>query len=176
MARPPKTRREHEVAGTFRRDRHSHRNPDPPKGIPTSPKELTGAALDEWQRMIDRLSKSGSLSVVDDAALYQYCRLFAETEAIEQTQAETAASIEILEQNLAGLEGAELVQCFQEITKLRQLEARYTTQVRQGRMALRTFLVEFGLTPAARGRVKLFDKPAETDAFTAFQKQRPRSK
>jgi hypothetical protein len=105
--------------------------------------------------MVSRLSVSQTLTLVDDAALYQCCRLFAETEALAETQAETGESVARLEENLAGLEGADLVACFQEITKLRQLESRYVSLIRQGRMAMRIYLVEFGLTPAARSRVRV---------------------
>lgn len=129
--------------------------PDPPKGRPEPPKPLEGDALDEWNRMLDRLERSGTLSVVDDGALYQHCRLFAETEALTEKQSEVGESIKILEENLGGLQGADLVQCFQEISKMRQLEAGYDTKIRQGRMALRQYFVEFGLTPSARSRVKL---------------------
>jgi len=164
-----RTRKQHELAGTFRKNRHgSHTNPDPPKGIPTPPKELEGDAAEEWARMIARLSTTGALSTVDDGVLYQHCRLFAQTERLENRQAEIAASIDILEENLHGIERTELVACFQEIGKLRQLEASNETKIRQNRMALRAYYVEFGLTPASRGRVKLPEKPPETDPFDEF--------
>lgn len=123
--------------------------------------------------MVRRLEMSKTVSLADDAALYQYCRLFAETEAIAVTQLETAGSIAILEENIAGLKGPDLVAVFQEISKLRQLEARYTNQIRQGRMAQRVFLVEFGMTPASRGRVRLTDtKDEKTASPIAALKQR----
>lgn len=156
--RNAKTAAQHQRDGTFQRVRHEGiENPEPPTGDPVSPKTLEGDALEEWSRMLRRLTDSRTLSGVDDGALYQYCRLFAETEAIALTQAETAATIDLLEENLGGPkeERENLLGVAQEITKLRQLEARYTTQIRQGRMALRTYLVEFGLTPAARSRVRI---------------------
>ena len=145
----------HMLRGTFRPDRHADAvTPELPVGTPVPPKELTGDALAEWQRMVARLEQMGILSVVDDAALYQAARLFAETEADAERQSEVAASVEILEANLNDLDGDGKVACFQEISKMRQLEASYGTKIRQGRMAMRQFLVEFGLTPAARSRVK----------------------
>jgi len=115
--------------------------------------------------MIRRLTDSKTLSTVDDGALYQYCQLFAETEAIAVTQLETASTIDLLEDNLSGPkeEREDLLQVAQEITKLKQLEARYITQVRQGRMALRGYLVEFGMTPAARSRVKVIPSAKDKD-------------
>lgn len=167
--RRPKSAKQHKLDGTFQRCRHAGiKTPEPPAGVPNAPKPLTGDALAEWNRMVNRLALVGTLSVVDDAALYQYACLFAEVEALSVTQAETAASIDIVEENLRGLEQSDLVAAFQEITKLRQLEARYVTQIRQGRMALRHFLVEFGMTPSARARIKL-PLTKEADPFAEFE-------
>lgn len=154
----------HLVRGTFQPSRHAgHDVPESPGGVPESPKKLSGDAAKEWDRMIGRLQAMGSLSRVDDAALYQYCRLFAETEELFVTKGETAASIDILEENIGDLHDADLVAAFQEITKLRMLEARYGVQIRQGRMSIRQYLVEFGLTPSARSRVKLPAAKAKVD-------------
>lgn len=175
--RNAKTRSELERAGTFRKDRHgAHRNPEPPEGVPEPPRPLEGEALAEWHRMIARLTASQALSTVDDGALYQYCQLFAETEGIAVVQAETAATARIIQENLDALDEItfeEILQAAQELTKLRRLEAGYITKVRQGRMALRILLTEFGLTPASRSRVKLPDKTPDADPFENFQKQKP---
>lgn len=174
-----KTRDQLEKAGTFRKDRHADvETPTAPPGIPEPPKTLDGEALEEWNRMIARLQQTGALSIVDDAVLFQYCRLFAETEGIWIAQQETTATIEILQENIDSRSRKEvtveqLIELAREITTLRKLEAGYITKVRQGRMALRQLLVEFGLTPAARGRVKLPEKPKDADAFTAFQNAKP---
>lgn len=152
-AKPPTA---HVLTGTFRADRHAgYATPEPPKGRPDPPKALDGDALAEWGRLCDRLMANGTLALNDDGALYQAARLFAETEDYARLRDETGASVSILEENLHGLKGPDLVACFQEISKLRQLEARYAVQIRQGRMAQRAYLVEFGLTPSSRTRVKL---------------------
>lgn len=177
--RPPKPRKQHERDGTFRGDRHAgFENAEAPPGIPQPPKTLAGEALEEWNRMIARLTQTGALSVVDDGVLYQYCRLFAETEGIWIAQQETVATIDILQENIDSRSRREvtteqLIEIGRELATLRKLEAGYITKVRQGRMALRQLLVEFGLTPAARGRVKLPEKKKDADPFTAFQQKRP---
>lgn len=163
-----KSEARHKLEGTFQRVRHEgSRTPESPLGVPVAPKELTGDALEEWGRMVGRMTALGTLSSVDDAALYQYCRLFAETEAIAVTQIETASTIDLLEENLHGEDREDIVSIIQEISKLRQLEARYTTQIRQGRMAIRSYLVEFGMTPSARTRVRLPEK-SQADPFAEF--------
>lgn len=160
--RNAKPRQLHVLKGSYRADRHAGKmTPEAPPGRPVSPKPLTGDALEEWDRMTARLELLGALSPVHDAALYQHCRLFAETEDQARRGEEYSASIAILESNLRDLEGADLLHCFQEITKMHSLRARNESKVRQGRMALRQYLVEFGVTPAAISRVSV-GKPGGT--------------
>jgi P27 family predicted phage terminase small subunit len=177
-----KSRAHHERAGTYRKDRHEAvQNPEPPPGRPAAPPVALGEVEQgEWERMLVRLEQSQSLSVVDDGAIYQYCRLYGETEAIADQQDEAKAGLRVLEENLdvkpenpeERLSPADIVQLFGQIVMLRKLISKCTDQLRQGRMALRQYLVEFGLTPASRGRVKLPAKQEAIDEFTAFQQKR----
>lgn len=163
-----KTAQQHRLEGTFQRVRHAGTSgPDVVSGIPVPSKPLEGEAAEEWDRMIVYLTRSGTLSANDGAILYQYCRVFAETEGHAQRQSENAGSIDIMEENLSGLEGADLVAAFQEITKLSQNEFRYCNLILKGRMAQRQLLGELGLTPSSRGRVKVPDKQ-EADPFSEF--------
>lgn len=155
----------HALRGTERADRHDgYSVPEPPVGTPEPPKALETDAAAEWDRMIGRLELSGSLSKADDAALYQYCQMFSETERLSVKQAEVDQAVQRLEESAADadLEVKDRMALYLEIGKMRQLEAGYDNKIRQGRMALRQWLVEFGLTPAARGRVKLPQKPKES--------------
>lgn len=164
-----KTVAQHLLEGTHQKVRHAGiKNPEPPAGEPVPPKKLTGDAKDEWKRMIERLRDCKILAAVDGAAIYQYCLLFAETEELATKQEEIGAALDVLEQSLGDFKGPELIACFQEMTKMRALESRYTTQIRQGRMGLRVFLVEFGLTPASRGRVRLPEQKPEAESWDAL--------
>jgi hypothetical protein len=131
--------------------------------------------------MVDRLEASKTLSTVDDAALYQYCCLFAETEGILEARRQNAALVKTLLTAIARLKAAaahgeagtdeivvDLSDTLAQIVKLRQLDAQYTTQLRQGHMAVRQYLVEFGMTPAARARVKSSATPEPEDPFHEF--------
>lgn len=154
--RNAKTSQEHQLHGTARSNRHADfDSPDPPKIKPDPPKELEGDAVKEWDLMVGRLEASGSLTLVDDAALYQYCQLFAETEQIAEDRECLESAVDRLEENLADMEGEDFIKLAQEITQQRKLIAKCTDQLRSGRMAIRAYLVEFGMTPAARSRVKL---------------------
>lgn len=161
-----KSHNEHELAGTLRADRHGAEDfmPDPPKGRPTQPDGMTGHARAEWDRMVDRLEQSKTLSLVDDAALYQYCSLFGETEDVQDARHESQALVILLQAAVTRHEEVDVAQ----IVKLRQLDMKYTTQLRQGRMALRAYLVEFGMTPSAGARVKVSAPPAATDPMAEF--------
>lgn len=121
--------------------------------------------------MVVRLDLSGTLSRVDDAALYQYCHLFAETEDMARMQREAGDTARILRENFDGneeLDFTDQLAAAQEINKSLKLEASYATAVRQGRMAIRQYLVEFGMTPAARARVKAPPKKelSKTERFS----------
>lgn len=166
--RNKRTRKEHELAGTYRKDRHGPKTDpppvDPPIGRPKLPIALAGDALAEWRRMVQRLADAKTLSTIDDAVLYQYCCLFAETEGIRAARVvntrllaklETALERVRHEDQVAAVAGA--------IATLQKLDAKHVQQLRQGHMALRQYLVEFGMTPAARVRVKP-TAPASGDA------------
>ena len=136
------------------------------------PEELRNVAEVEWERMLWRLEQSQCLVKVDDATIYQYCRLYAETEAVAKQQAEAQVAVKILEENIRDVGKEDLVQLFAQIVNLHKLVSKCTDQLRAGRMAIRQYLVEFGLTPSARGRIKLPPQPQAVDEFTAFQQQR----
>lgn len=168
-----KTREDLERAGTFRKDRHGElRNPEPTVGKPESPVELEGIALAEWERMLWAFEDMGMLHRVDAFAVYQYCQLYAETERVAQQQNECQGSLTVLEENIKAIEPSDLVQLFGQIVILRKLVAKCTDQLRQGRMAIRQYLVEFGLTPASRGRIKLPSQGEQVDDFTRYQRGR----
>jgi len=161
----------HVLAGSFRADRHgAKKTPDAPKGKPEPPKPLEGDARDEWDRLVVRMEQLGTLSPVHDAAMYQYCHLFAETEELKQEREESKASLRIMEENIGDIEASDRVAMFQEIGKLRHDIKGYGASIRQNRMALRQYLVEFGLTPSALSRVSSGKGPALDDEEEALAK------
>jgi len=151
---------EHALTGTGRTTRGTATTsttpvtPDPPKGRAPIPPGLTGHALGEWKRMADRLEKNQTGSTVDDAVLFQYCCLFAETEAIVVAHRTNVALVVKLQKAIDKLtQGDQIVEAIGHIVQLKKLETKYSAQLRQGHMALRQYLVELGMTPAARSRV-----------------------
>jgi phage terminase small subunit len=145
----------HLLAGTYRPDRHTDRQtPDPPSGQPDKRATLIGEAAAEWDRMVRRLEIMQTLTTVDDAALEQYCLLYAETDRLRTEDVRLMTLSKTLKRALKKLEGADLVEAVGKIVAIEQLHARVLQQLRQGHMAIRQYLVEFGMTPSARTRVK----------------------
>jgi len=148
--RNAKTVAAHTLTGTYRRDRHGdRRNPEPPVGAPDRPRDLRGAAAAEWDRVVADLVRSGSIATVDGAALRNYVELHATAERLQR-----------------------------EVNALAQLSSNdrvhpAVAQLRQYRLALRLYLVEFGLTPAARSRVQLAPAPPPDDEFAEFDRPFP---
>lgn len=152
----------HVLRGSFRKDRHGDdATPEPPIGTPKPPIPLVGQAKAEWARVIISLSNNKTLSVVDAHALFQYCELFAETQELKGDYWRLRKSSSQMLKAIKGLAGAELVKALGHVTQMEHEISRLTTKLRQNRLAVKSFLVEFGLTPSARTRVKQIGGGAE---------------
>jgi P27 family predicted phage terminase small subunit len=177
-----KSRAAHAVTNTGRTDRGtaaapartSADIPDPPAGRPPTPKTLTGDTRAEWTRMADRLELAHTLSIVDDAALYQYCCLFAETEGLRAARRTNARLIAKLETALERCRHEDqIADVATAIAQVQKLDARHVQQLRQGHMAIRQYLVEFGMTPAARTRVEPAAAAPVANPIDRFTRPRP---
>jgi P27 family predicted phage terminase small subunit len=131
--RTRKPRALHVIEGTFKASRHAGLDVEAPAGVPDVPVGLTGVALEAWHTLTAYMQLQGTLSTVDAAALENHCRLFALVARIEW-------EVEALESLTFDKDGE---------PKAHPL----VSQLRAGRMALRTSLQEFGLSPASRTRV-----------------------
>ena len=146
----------HALAGNLRTDRHTFTSPQPPAGAPEKPADLVGEASAEWDRMVARLSACKTLTAVDDAALASYCRLHADATRLQTAlDALDSPFFSKVSVDGAGIEHRE--------PKVHPGFA----QLRSYRQALRQYLVEFGLTPSSRSRVKVADV-GETDPLAEF--------
>ena len=151
-----KTAAVHRLTKTFRPDRHQHALPEPPSGAPTPPDDLTGEALIEWHRMVARLEACRTLTIADDAALYNYCRLHADACRLQNAlDSLDEPFFEKVSVDGAGVEHFE--------PKVHPGFA----QLRSYRQALRMYLQEFGLTPVARSRVRV-ETTTDHDALGEF--------
>jgi phage terminase small subunit len=158
------------MRGTARPDRHGgYEAPETIQGDPQAPNELTGEAKAEWDRMVVRLTLTGAIELVSDKLIYHCALLTAEiegTRARYEDDARLDARLTAL-LNQPDLETAQMLEILGPLNDCRKRLLSASTTLRQGHMAMRQFLTEFGLTPASRGRVKLPVKHAKVDAEKA---------
>jgi len=114
----------------------------------------------------------GMLAKVDGHVAGAYCQLWSETHHVKEQLEEARAGLKVLEENLSDIQAEDKVQLFTQIVALHKTISKCTDQSRQGWMAIRQYLVEFGLTPASRGRIKLPPKAETADEFEQHQLRR----
>lgn len=112
------------------------------------PAWLEGAAAAEWRRLAPVLFRLGLLTEIDDAALAQYCELWA-----RWRQAETALRKHGMV--IAGNKGTPVL-------------SPYVAIANRALSQMRALLIEFGMTPSARTRVKTDAGPQPADPFAPF--------
>jgi P27 family predicted phage terminase small subunit len=125
------------VQGNAGKRKSNRREPKPARGVPEMPQQLKGEARLEWIRIAPILEKMEVLTRADGAALAAYCKLHALNRKAEAAIAKYGivyakvdeAGVSVLKKNPA-------VSIFESTSRL-----------------IRSFLQEFGLTPAARSKV-----------------------
>jgi P27 family predicted phage terminase small subunit len=120
------------------------REPQPKVGVPPCPKHLDAEAKREWIRMSRQLEPLGLLTVIDRAALAAYCQAWS-----RWVEAETLVSEHGL--ILTSPNGY-------------PMPSPYVTVANKAMRAMHSLLVEFGMTPSSRSRIKV-GEPAKVDPF-----------
>lgn len=134
--------------------------PKPKLVEPPMPANLTGLAVDEWKAIVPLLMDLGVLSQVDGKALAAYCETFAQWRRAMERVEELGILVE--EPIIVGVgENAEVVG-----TKYKRNPA--ITIANDNLKLMKSFLVEFGLTPASRGRLKIEKPNEEADPMDAW--------
>lgn len=125
------------------------REPVPPEGIPDCPEHLNEEARAEWFRTAAVLKEMGLLSKADRAALAAYCVAYSRW-----------------------VEAEELVKRYGVIVKSPEkgfpMKSPYLTVADQSIETMRKFMVEFGLTPSSRSRIKVPRDSGAADEFDQF--------
>lgn len=116
---------------------------------PKCPKYLSKTARREWKRIVPELDRMGLLTCVDGAALECYCNAYS-------NMVEAQKAVDEKGFTMFGAKG---------ITKRPEVAV-----VEKAQALIRTFCVEFGLTPSARARMAIPGKAEEEDEMDAFLK------
>lgn len=130
--------------------------PKPPRVAPEMPRGLTKAARREWAIIVPLLLELGVLSNVDGKALAAYCEAYGMWEWARKEIKKYGLLIQTryLDHN------GKLV--------LGDLKPNPAVNIAAAQLKLmKSFLIEFGLTPASRVKLKIEKKPQE-DPMEAF--------
>ena len=158
--RRPKPIARHAIENTFRSDRHSGiENPQAVMGRPRPPAKLGPIALREWRRMVALLEDARTLSRDVSSILYQYCKLFEDSEHLAAARIQRAKLLELMTTQLDELAGEARLDAIKQIAKLARLDDVGRNMQRQYGLALRLFLAELGQTPTSRSRVQALPRP-----------------
>jgi len=130
------------LRGTFRKDRHNVSAPEPESNAPAPPKWLTGAALEEWKRIVPLLLAENSLTHWDRAALVTYC---------EEWKLYVTCTQKLRMVRGLVVAGSRKQKTEHPLLRIREKCFRRLMQV----------CAEFGMTPAARSRLNV--KPESLD-------------
>ena len=128
-------------------------DPEIPAGIPDPPKHLVGKAKKEWLRITPELSRAGILTKIDGTALAAYCDCFA-------VWAEASKKLKKEGLTITSDEGLPTVSPYLKISNA-------------AIDRMRQFLVEFGMTPSSRSRVKkaIIEKAEEGEDYFGWAEE-----
>ena len=129
-----------ELKGTYREDQDNLNAPEPPilKRAPKCPDHLTGEARKTWNRLGKQLQTMGLLSNVDLDALEGYCVVSERWREAEE----------------------KLRQYGMMLSKDGMLfPSPYLKVAEESLKQLKSWMIEFGITPASRSRVSVEKKP-----------------
>lgn len=132
-------------------------NVNPEKGAPEMPKGMPHVARREWKKITKELLAIGVLSRVDGKALMGYCVAYANWQAAQKCLDKYGP---VIQTSFQDEKTGEII-----LGDLKNNPA--ASQAKIWLMAMKSFLIEFGLTPAARRNLKI-EKKDEEDPMQQF--------
>lgn len=130
--------------GVVNKKRINLKEPKPAPVVPKCPAWLSKYAKEEWKRISKELSILGLLTRIDAAAMAAYCDCFGRwreaSEGLQEHGMVKEAKTGYLQQT------------------------PYVSIINSALRDMKSFLVEFGMTPSSRTRI-VVDKPDEGDDF-----------
>jgi P27 family predicted phage terminase small subunit len=121
----------------------------PAAGIPDRPKMLTGEAANEWDRTVVILHEMGLLTRADRSSLAAYCTAYGRWVQAEEQVAKFGTIVKSPEKGFP-------------------MKSPYLSIADQALETMRKFMVEFGLTPSSRSRIRTPEGGPAVDEFEAF--------
>lgn len=144
----------------------NEKEPTPPIGEPAMPPSLGELAREYWKSLVPELAPMGILSSLDGKSLAAYCHAYEQWVAADK---EISARGILIEEPILDKEGNEVG------TKLKRNPADIASQ--SWLKIMKSFLIEFGMTPSARSRLRVEKPPGEEkDPMESFLKGNEKSK
>src|SRR5262245_15670419 len=125
------------------------REPVPPPGVPECPDILDDDGRAEWFRTAAVLSEMGLLSKADRSALAAYCMSYSRWVHAEAQVRKYGTIVKSPEKGFP-------------------MKSPYLCVAEQALEAMRKFMVEFGLTPSSRSRIRVPDNQPAADELEVF--------
>jgi len=148
-----------------------------PKGEPEMPKGMLPAARREWKRIVPILIKLGVLSQIDGKALAAYCDTYAHWEMARKDIDKYGLVVEepVLDKFnnpicIGAIPGVPPEPGAQYLVKLKANPA--VSNYALFAKLMKSFLIEFGLTPASRAKLKVEADAGDEDPFEALMAMR----
>jgi P27 family predicted phage terminase small subunit len=129
----------------------NHAEPKPAPGDPVMPRDLPLLARAEWKVIVPELRQMGVLAKIDAKALAAYCHAFARWMEAEKSVRQLGI---IVMEPIYGLGDQLLGVKYKKNPAVTISEAAVKI--------MKAFLVEFGMTPSSRSRIRV-DKPQEAE-------------
>ncbi|EPR3212970.1 phage terminase small subunit P27 family [Klebsiella pneumoniae] len=139
------------VTGNPGKRKLNDKEPTPAKEIPSPPAHLTDWGKVVWGRLTVLLDGMGVLTVADTLALERLCDIYADILQLRDTIAVEGRTYTVQ------TEGGFLIKANPAVSMLADADRRF-----------KSYLVEFGLTPAARTKVKVNGETPEEDTLDKF--------
>lgn len=128
------------------------KEPKPAPGIPSPPSHLTDSGKVAWGRLTVLLDRMGVLTEADTFALERLCDCYAEILELRE-EVEGAGRT----YTTTSTQGETVIKANPAVPMLADADRRF-----------KSYLVEFGLTPAARTKVQIKDDDEEKDQLAEF--------
>lgn len=129
------------------------REPKPKREIPSCPAHLGDAAKVAWGRLSVLLDRMGVLTEADSSALERLCDCYSDILECRELIERDGRTYKTIDQN-----GNTLIKGNPAVTQLRAADSQF-----------KSYLVEFGLTPAARSKVHVTpDDDEKEDPLAEF--------
>jgi P27 family predicted phage terminase small subunit len=127
----------------------NEREPAAPQGVPERPEWLDAEAQAEWDRVTVELQEMGLLSRTDRAALTAYCTAWSRWVEAEAQVKKYGTVVKSPEKGFP-------------------MKSPYLSIADQALETMRKLMVEFGLTPSSRSRIRLPSGGDEADELDRF--------